>query len=169
MTCVSPQRGRSRTSTLGPPLAWLICPAARQCGSPSRLFAVKSHAAACGSGRQSRRRLAVHLSCSEPLGYSCLWCLLFACQKGPFHLCPVVPETHAGEAQRQTLCMPDPTPAKPSSAQPRKHYDAINVLCSFHRSRPPRLSTSAFLHSSEPVSDLWKPCMQVPVRQCAMR
>lgn len=166
---MSPHKGAGAGQAPLAHLAWLSCPAARRCGSPSRLFAVKSNAAACGSGRQSRRRLAVHLSCSEPLGYSCLWCLLFACQKGPFHLCPVVPETHAGEAQTQTLCMPDPTPAKPSSAQPRKHYDAINVLCSFHRSRPPRLSTSAFLHSSEPVSDLWKPRMQVPVRQCAMR
>lgn len=51
-------------------LAWLICSAARQHGSPSRLFAVKSYTAACGSGRQSRRRLAACLSCSEALGYS---------------------------------------------------------------------------------------------------
>jgi len=101
---------------------------------------MRSCATAHGSDRQSRRRPAARLSCSEHRDTPCLWCLLFACQDATFHLCPILPETHAAEARIWTLRMPGTVPSKPVSAPPSKPYYAINILCSFHPSCPPCLS-----------------------------
>lgn len=124
---------------------------------------VRSYTTAYDSDRQSRRRPAVHFSCSGHWDTHCLQCLLFICQDALFHLCLIHPETHVGEAWTQIVQIADTVPSKPASAQPSKHYDAI--LSSFHPLCPSSLSTSAFLHCSVPAPDLWKPSMNASACQ----
>lgn len=149
-------------------LAWLIRPAASQCGSPSRPFAVKSYTAACGSGRQSRRRLVACLSCSEALGYS-VPLVSPLCLPGrslPFMpCCPRDVRERLGH--RPCVCQ---TPSHlnlhlPSQVNLRK----LLISCVPSTLHAHLLEHHCLFTQFRGCSRLRKPCIKVPVRQCAVQ
>lgn len=89
---VLPHKGQQqdKNSWLTWPGGFVLRPAS--VGHPPHSLLLRSYATAYGSDVQSRRR-PVHLSCFEHQDTLCYWCLFFACQDAPFHLCPILPET----------------------------------------------------------------------------